>query len=263
MFVPNKKKRKEEKMDLQLDELQFKQKRIDAHQNAKNRAKEKLMERYYTRYYSLQLQHGLCEDEFLTEAYTKCKEMEDIEKQRLDTLAEEKGYKDKTEYTFVTVNPKDDVPLDTLISTVEKSIEKTSWIRESEYAYVIEQRSTNPSNYFGWHAHLLVKTGDKPLNEIRRELKSKFKSIVDMDIVKGFDKGLNKKGPLSIEPTLHFENRMKYILDWKKDPDKHAKQIVDKEMRTQFNIPPIVYNGELFSNYIIGHQECQESTLDP
>jgi hypothetical protein len=189
--------------------------------------------------------------------------MEDKEKERLEGLIEEKGYKDKTEYTFVTVNPKDDVPLDKLISTVEKAIEKTSWIRESEYAYVIEQRSNKPTEYSGYHSHLLIKTGDKPLNEIRRELKSKFKHIVDMDIVKRFDKGLNKKGPLSIEPTLHYENRMKYILDWKKDPDKHAKQIIDKEMRNTFGIPPVIFSGEIFSQYIIGHQECQQERNIP
>lgn len=84
-----------------------------------------------------------------------------------------------------------------------------------------------------------------------------------MDEVKKFDIGKNRKGPLSILPTADPTNRLKYMLDWKNDPDKHAKQIVDKEMRDNYGIDNIYYSGELFSQLIIGHQECQESIADP
>lgn len=250
-------------MDDELILMNLKQKKRDAFNNAKQRAIDKLVERYYTRGFQLQLQRGVCNDEYLNEAYQFCKKEEDIEKERQDKMIEEKGYKDKTDYTFITINPQNQYISPTeLKEDIDKIVQKTKWINENEYAYVIEQRSSNPSEYSGVHCHLLVHTKDKPNNEVRRELKNKVKHLVDMNQVKNFDIGKNRKGPLSILPTADPTNRMKYMLDWKKDPDKHAKQIIDKEMRETFGLDTIYFSGEFFSQLIIGHQECQESTQD-
>lgn len=237
--------------------MNIQQKYRDHYNAAKQRAIDKLVERYYTRAFQLQLQRGVCENPYLNEAYNFYKVEQDIEDKRLEKLTEEKGYKDKTDYMFITINPKDDIPFDKLKQTTEKIIEKTSWINQSEYAYSFEQRSNNPAEYSGYHVHMLVKTDDKPLNEIRRELKNKVKNIVDMDVVKSFDKGKNTKGPLSILPTAIPDNRIKYLLDWKKDKDKHAKQIVDEDFRQRYNLDRIYYQGELFSSLII-EQQCQQ-----
>lgn len=250
-------------MDDELILMNIKQKKRDAFNNAKQRAIDKLVERYYTRGFQLQLQRGVCEDEYLNEAYQFCKKEEDIEKERQDKLIEEKGYKDKTDYTFITINPENQsIGCNELKEEVDRIVQKTKWINENEYAYVIEQRSSNPTEYSGVHCHLLVHTKDKPNNEIRRELKNKVKHLVNLDEVKKFDIGKNRKGPLSILPTSDPTNRMKYMLDWKSDPDKHAKQIVDKEMRDNYGLDNIYFSGEFFSSLIIGHQECQESTPD-
>lgn len=250
-------------MDDELLLMNMNQKKRDAFNNAKQRAIDKLVERYYTRGFQLQLQRGVCDNEYLNEAYQFCKKEEDIEKERQDKLIEEKGYKDKTDYTFITINPQNQYISPTeLKEDIDKIVQKTKWINENDYAYVIEQRSSNPSEYSGVHCHLLVHTKDKPNNEVRRELKNKVKHLVDMNQVKNFDIGKNRKGPLSILPTADPTNRLKYMLDWKKDPDKHAKQIIDKEMRETFGLDTIYFSGEFFSQLIIGHQECQESTQD-
>jgi hypothetical protein len=246
-------------MDDELLLLNIKQKKRDCFNNAKQRAIDKLVERYYTRGFQLQLQRGVCENEYLNEAYQFCKKEEDLEKERQEKLVEEKGYKDKTDYTFITINPENqNIGCQELKEEVDRIVSKTKWINENDYAFVIEQRSNTPSEYSGVHCHLLVHTKDKPNNEIRRELKNKVKHLVNLDEVKKFDIGKNKKGPLSILPTADPTNRIKYMLDWKKDPDKHAKQIIDKEMRETFGLDNIYYSGELFSQLIIGHQECQE-----
>jgi hypothetical protein len=246
-------------MDDELLLLNIKQKKRDCFNNAKQRAIDKLVERYYTRAFQLQLQRGVCENEYLNEAYNFCKKEEDIEKERQEKLVEEKGYKDKMDYTFITINPENqNIGCQELKEEVDRIVSKTKWINENEYAYVIEQRSSTPSEYSGVHCHLLVHSKDKPNNEIRREMKNKVKHLVNLDEVKKFDIGKNKKGPLSILPTADPANRIKYMLDWKKDPDKHAKQIIDKEMRETFGLDNIYYSGELFSQLIIGYQECQE-----
>lgn len=241
----------------ELMKMNILQRKRDHYNNAKQRAIDKLVERYYTRAFQLQLQRGVCEEPLLKEAYDFCKQEEDIEKKRQEELIEEKGYKDKTEYTFITINPKNELisPIE-LKQEVDKIVAKTKWINENDYAYVIEQRSDKPSEYSGVHTHLLVHTKDKPLNEIRRELKNKVKHLVDMDVVKKFDIGKNKKGPLSICPTSDPTNRFSYMLDWKKEQDKHAKQIIDKEMRAKFKLDRIYFSGELFSSIISRHQEC-------
>jgi len=239
--------------------MKIKQKKIDCFHAAKQRAIDKLVERYYTRGFQLQLQRGVCNNEYLNEAYQFAKKEEDIEKDRQEKLIEEKGYKDKKEYTFITINPEDqDIGCQELKEQVDKIVSKTKWINENEYAYVIEQRSNKPSEYSGVHCHLLVHCKDKPNNEIRREIKNKVKNLCNMDEVKKFDIGNNRKGPLSIIPTSDPSNRIKYMLDWKGDPDKHAKQIVDFEMREKFGLENIYFSGELFSQLIVGHQECQQ-----
>ena len=237
--------------------MQIQQKKKDCYDNAKQRAIDKLVERYYSRAFQLQLQRGVCTNQYLNEAYNFCKAEEDIENKRLEQLAEEKGYKDKQEYTFITINPINVDPIQ-MKEEVEKIVSKTKWINENDYAYVIEQRSSDPSEYSGVHCHMLVHTKDKPNNEIRREMKNKVKHLVDMEVVNKYNLGKNRKGPLSILPTSEPQNRLKYMLDWKKEPDKHAKQIVDKQMREELGLEQIYYDGEILSNLIVGYKECQQ-----
>ncbi len=251
-------------LDDQLILMTLEQEQKDRHKSAKNRAIDKLIEKYYTRAFTLQLARGGCDIPILNEAYDFCQKEEAIEQQRQEKECEEKGYKEKTPYTFITINPKDQQisPIQ-MKEEVDKIITKTKWINENEYAYVIEQRSENPAEYSGVHCHLLVHTQDKPNNEIRRELKNKVKHLVDIEEVKKFDIGKNRKGPLSILPTTEPNNRLSYMMDWKKDLVKHKKQEVDKEIRRKYGLEQIYYSGELFSNLIIGHQECHITNPTP
>lgn len=250
-------------MDDELILMTLEQEQKDRHKAAKNRAIDKLIEKYYTKAFTLQLQRGACEIPTLNEAYQFCKKEEEIEQQRQDKEIEEKGYKEKTPYTFITINPENQniSPIE-LKEEVDKIITKTKWINENEYSYVIEQRSEIPTEYSGVHCHLLVHTQDKPNNEIRRELKNKVKNIVNIEEVKKFDIGKNRKGPLSILPTAEPNNRLSYMLDWKKDPIKHRKQINDKEMRIKYGLDEIYYSGQLFSNLILEYKRCHENMPD-
>lgn len=242
----------EQQMNDELILMTLQQKERDRHNIAKQKAIDKLIEKYYTRAFTLQLQRGACEVGILNEAYNFCKKEEELETARVDKIAEEKGYKEKEEYTFITINPENQLisPVE-LHEEVEKIVNKTKWINENDYAYVIEQRSENPAEYSGVHCHLLVHTKDKPNYEIRRELKNKLKHIVNMEEVKKFDIGKNRKGPLSILPTVHYQNRFSYMLDWKNDPAKHRKQINDREIRKKYNLENVYFSGELFSQYIL------------
>lgn len=252
----------EQQLNDELIKMNIHQKKRDCFNAAKQRAIDKLVEKYYTQAFQLQLKRGACQDPYLNEAYNFYKEEQIIEDKRQEELIEEKGYKDKTEYTFITINPKPELcisPIE-MKNHMDKIVEKTKWINENDYAYVVEQRSNTPSEYSGVHSHLLVHTGDKPLNEIRRELKSKVKNLCDMEVVKKFDKGKNRKGPLSIEPTYDPTNRLSYMLDWKKDKDKHIKQIIDKEMREKYNLEKVYYTGEKLSHLILEQLSSQNQT---
>lgn len=238
-------------IDDQLILMTLEQDEKDRHKSAKNKAIDKLIEKFYTRAFSLQLQRGACNIKSLNEAYDFMKVEEELEKKRLDALAEENGCKEKEDYTFITICPADqNISPAELQKDMEKIVSKTKWINESDYAYVIEQRSEDEV-FTGVHAHLLVHTPEKTNYEIRREMKNKVKHLVDMNIVKSFDIGKNKKGPLSILPTADFKNRMSYMIGMKSDEEKHKKQKMDRIMRKTYNLENVYFSGKLFSSYIL------------
>jgi len=239
-------------IDDQLILMTIEQDEKDRHKAAKNKAIDKLIEKFYTRAFSLQLQRGACNIKSLNEAYDFMKIEEEIEIKRLDALAEENGYKEKEEYTFITICPENQhISPAELQKDMERIVAKTKWINEKDYAYVIEQRSENNESYIGVHAHLLVHTPEKTNYEIRREMKNKTKHLVNAEVVKTFDIGKNRKGPLSILPTCDFKNRMSYMIGRKSDKEKHRKQMIDREMRKKYNLENVYFSGELFSQYIL------------
>lgn len=241
----------EQQMNDELILMTLEQDERNRHKAAKNKAIDKLIEKFYTRAFSLQLQRGTCKIPALNEAYDFMKVEEELEKKRLDALAEENGCKEKEDYTFITICPADqNISPAELQKDMEKIVSKTKWINESDYAYVIEQRSEDEV-FTGVHAHLLVHTPEKTNYEIRREMKNKTKHLVDMNIVKSFDIGKNKKGPLSILPTCDFKNRMSYMIGIKSDKEKYKKQQMDRIMRKTYNLENVYFSGKLFSQYIL------------
>lgn len=265
-------------MDLTQDDTLLHMK-VKATMRDRNRAKElaaisKLTEKIIMKKIQLQLQNNrpitstnpdVSDEEYLKAQHIQLQEEQDYEANRLDNICKEKGYKDKTDYTFITINPENqNIPIDELQPQIDKIIDKTKWIRDSEYAYVFEQRGKTLADTHGLHCHMLIKTNDKPAHEVRREIFNKLGNLVNVEKVKKDFKRVNyREGPVTFDPTLNPENRIKYMLDWKKCPDKHIKQIVDNEYRTKYNIDKIYYSGELLSQLIIGHQECHQNANIP
>ena len=255
--------------DSSLIEMKVKQNMRDRNRNKELAAISKLTEKIIMKKIQLQLQNDrpitstnpdVSDEEYLKAQYNQLQEEQEYESKRIEQACVEKGYKDKTDYTFITINPENQhIPIDELKPQVEKIIEKTKWIRESEYAYVFEQRGKTLADTHGLHCHMLIKTNDKPAHEVKREIFNKLGNLVNVEKVKKDFKRFNyKEGPVTFDATLNPMNRIKYMLDWKKDPDKHIKQVVDKEYREKYNIDKIYYHGELLSQLILEQQECQQ-----
>lgn len=257
-------------IDDTLIELKVKNDMRTRNRNKELAAISKLTEKIIIKRMQLQLQNDrpitttnpdVSDEEYLKAQYHLLHEEQQYESDRLEKIVEEKGYKDKTPYTFITINPENQhIPIDEFQPIIDKIIDKTSWINKSEYAYVFEQRGKTLADTHGLHCHMLVKTDDKPPHEVIREIFNKIGKLVNVEKIKKDFKRFNyKKGPVTFDLTKNPENRIKYMLDWKKDPDKHAKQIVDKEYRLKYGLDTIYYSGELFSSLILGHQECQDT----
>lgn len=153
-------------------------------------------------------------------------------------INDEKKKKDeettKSDYVFITVNPKSTVPLNEFQKLVNKSVEK-SFIKKS--LHVIEQRGENMDELGkGFHAHILINKGDYRLSHLRREFARTFNKVCDTDLHQCFNIQICKKSDL--------KKRQNYMIGVKDDEAKHKKQLMDKEFRKKFLIRD--YYGELF-----------------
>lgn len=153
-------------------------------------------------------------------------------------INEEKKKKDeestKSEYVFITVNPHANVPLSDFKKVVDKSVEK-SFIKKS--LHVIEQRGENMDELGkGFHCHMLVHKGDYRISHLKREFGRTFAKYTDIGNPCTFNIRMCKESDL--------RNRQNYMLGWKSDPDKHLKQVYDRDFRKKFLIKN--YYGDLF-----------------
>lgn len=153
-------------------------------------------------------------------------------------INEEKRKKDdetvKSEYVFITVNPRPDVPLTDFRKAVEKSVQKT-FIKKS--LYVIEQRGENMDELGkGFHTHMLIKKGDYRISHLRREFARTFSKVADVDNPHVFNVMLCKKSDL--------KKRQNYMIGDKADEKKRLKQEMDKVFRDKYAI--MNYYGELY-----------------
>lgn len=140
----------------------------------------------------------------------------------------------KTDYSFITVNPRPDVPLSEFRKIVEKSSNK-SFIKQS--LYVIEQRGENMDELGkGFHMHMLINKGDYRPSHLQREFARTFKNVCDVETWQCFN----------IKPCKESDlrNRQRYMLGLKKDPTKHVKQKYDVIYRDKYAIKS--YYGEKF-----------------
>lgn len=140
----------------------------------------------------------------------------------------------KTNYAFITINPKPDVPLTEFRKAVDKASKKT-FIKKS--LYVIEQRGENLDELGkGFHTHMLIDKGDYRPSHMMREFERTFKNLCDTSNPSCFNIRPCKENDL--------RKRQKYMLGSKKDPSKHLKQKFDKVFREKFVIRD--YYGDKF-----------------
>lgn len=210
--------------DEKVDYMNMLKKQIDDELRAKA-LQEVLLNRYRS-YYSKLLDEG-DGDEILPL-------MKDIN--------EEKKKKDdetmKSDYVFITVNPKPDIPLSDFRKVVDKSMQKT-FIKKS--LYVIEQRGEDMDSLGkGFHTHILINKGDYRVSHMRREFARTFNKVCDVDNPHAFNVMLCKKTDL--------KKRQNYMIGVKSDDAKHLKQKMDKVFREKFAIRD--YYGELFDEDI-------------
>jgi len=148
----------------------------------------------------------------------------------------------KSDYAFITVNPKPDIPLSEFKKVVEKSAQK-AFIKKS--LYVIEQRGENENDLGkGFHCHMMINKGDYRNSHLRREFGRTFDKYCDISNPHCFNISLCKE-----EDIIKRQN---YMLGYKNDKTKHAKQKADKLFRKKHGIKD--HYGELF----IGQKEYIE-----
>jgi len=144
----------------------------------------------------------------------------------------------KSDYVFITINPKPTAPMGEFIKNVEKSVKK-SFIKKS--LHVIEQRGEDMENIGkGFHTHILLNKGDYRISHLRREFARTFKNVCDVDNPHCFNVSLCKKQDLA--------KRQNYMLGSKADESKHLKQKMDIEFRKKYFLQD--YYGEKFDEDI-------------
>lgn len=150
-------------------------------------------------------------------------------------LKEKKKTSDPKFAGFITINPQTNDPtiIPELLKLCEKCVVKY-WV--SKYAYVIEQRSDDPANIFGVHAHLLIQRDIKP-SHFEREVRSTFKKLVGIP---------SKHIHISWKRRDWVNDKLEYMLGHKTGDKKDLKIPVDKYMRERYDIKPIYESTPAF-----------------
>lgn len=140
----------------------------------------------------------------------------------------------KSDYCFITVNPRPGSSLTEFKTALDKSVKK-SFIKKS--LYVIEQRGETMEELGnGFHAHILVNKGDYRYSHTKREFASTFKKFCDTTKSSCFNvKSCKEKD---------IRNRQNYMIGRKADPAKWLKQDMDIIFRKNHYFQS--YYGELF-----------------
>lgn len=171
---------------------------------------------YYRKRYRLMIEQGLVNDKRLMECI---KDIEELEKRS--------GKKD-SDLVFITVSPRPDVLFQDFINTVNKLFSKV-WLKN--YIYVFEQRGDNEDNIGkGFHIHGLLYRDGKKFSDIRREIISTIKKVVDINVYSAYEIKLVKDDDDNVKKIMN------YMLGDKAEEYKHPKQAMDKVWREKNNI---------------------------
>lgn len=155
-------------------------------------------------------------------------------------IKDKEDKKFKTDFIFLTVNPRSNVLLSDFVNICHKCVNK-SYIKQ--FLYVIEQRGESEDELGkGFHAHFLINKGDYRPSHFNRDFASNFKKVCDVDNMHCFNVQLCK--------PQDVPKRQNYITSIKDDVAKHTKQQFDKIFRKKYAIKD--YYGELYKD------DCQD-----
>lgn len=164
-------------------------------------------------------------------------EREYEEYETLETELKEKNKQLDPKFAgFITINPKTNDP--TIIEELLKLCEKATtkyWCKQ--FAYVIEQRSSDPANISGVHAHLLIKRDIKP-SHFEREIRSTFKKLVEIP---------TKHIHISWKKKEWINDKLEYMKGKKTGEGKDLKIPVDNIMRERYNIQKMYMDSTAFN----------------
>jgi len=196
-------------------------------------AAQKSAERdFYQQLYRMQIKAGMSKNipEKHLEEFNNLKQITQNQKQ--DTS--------KKYAMFITVSPRDNLlsGFPELKKCVEKCLQKY-WIKD--YAYCYEQRSDDPNNIHGIHAHLLITRGSQKPSHAEREIRSSFKRIVGIPALH-INIQYKKKDWLP-EKVQEYMSGQKTGLNKNGQPKELACK-VDKIFRSQVGVE------DLYSTYV-------------
>lgn len=153
------------------------------------------------------------------------------EMESLKSELSKKSENDDEKYAaFITVNPAASTikDFDALRVKVERCVSKR-WVKKYQYCY--EQRSSDPENIHGLHAHILIRREIKP-SHTEREIRSTFAKLV----------GDPKRHiHISWKKLAWVDDKLEYMNGHKTgvasdDVKKSEKTPVDDEMRRRLGI---------------------------
>ena len=151
---------------------------------------------------------------------------------------------DPKHFAFITVNPKDNTldNFEALNKATYKCISKR-WV--TQYAYCYEQRSTDPDDIFGLHAHIILIRGTKRPSELEREVRNTFKHLC----------GNERHIDIQWKKKEWHQGKIDYMNGLKTGETKDIKVEVDIVMRKHLGL-----KQKIFSNYITDAEVSQEGS---
>lgn len=164
---------------------------------------------------------------------TEIQELDQLKEQ----LKEQQKAKDPKYAIFITVNPKvnDLSGYQDLDKKVRKCLSKY-WI--TDYAYCYEQRSDNADSIHGLHAHILITRGAHKPSHCEREIINTFISLC----------GNAKHVNIQYKRKEWIKDKLEYMKGNKTGDGKDIKVSVDKIMREQLKVEPLIVKG--FSEFL-------------
>lgn len=139
---------------------------------------------------------------------------------------ENSGKLENLDYVFITYNPPEGIDMDMFKIYMMKVTNKI-WVKG--YLYVFEQRGEQEGDYHGIHCHMIlhVKEG-KSKSHIHREIANTVKKILDV----------SNPHLLNIKMIGKSEcdRKINYLIGFKADEAKHAKQTNDIYFRIAYNL---------------------------